>query len=291
MDNNKIIAHFGAEFHEKVIAGLQRYATKWHLSNFEQIDYYSLSCLFTCDSAKYGGCVLKFARFLEIAETEYYMLKDFNGNGLCKVYESDINNGVLLIERIMPGVQLCEEPDQNIRINEFCALAQKLHKPPTDISRYPTYMDWLDNITDFIKTQTDYADLYHKTQRAKEICRSLWAKYTDRLLLHGDLHHENILRGKEGYYAIDPIGVIGDPVFEIPTFILEEIDFDVAGEFDYVVGAVSAKCNLPEQDIRALLFVESCRLNCCAVEDGDYDEVDMNETLFVERMMGCEHIT
>jgi len=285
MNNDKIIEHFGAEFHRKVVADLPKYAAQWHLSNFEQIDYYSLSCLFTCDSVKYGACVLKFGRFLEMAETEYYMLKAFNGNGLCKVYESDSDNGVLLIERMIPGTQLCEESNQDTRINEFYTLVQKLHKPPADISRYPTYMGWLSDITDFIKTQTDYTDLYHKTQKAKEICRSLWEKYTERLLLHGDLHHENILQGKEGYYAIDPIGVIGDPVFEIPTFILSEVDWDEAGEFDYVVGTISAKFNVSEQDIRALLYVESCRLNCCAVEDGDYDEVDMEETLLVERMM------
>jgi len=285
MNSDKIIEYFGAEFHEKVVADLPKYVAQWHLSNLEQIDYYSLSCLFTCDSAEYGACVLKFGRFLEVAKTEYYMLKDFDGNGLCKVYAADIDNGVLLIERIMPGIQLCEEPSQDIRINEFFALVQKLHKPSANHQKYPTYMSWLSDITEFMKTQADYVDLYHKTQKAEEICRSLWEKYSDRTLLHGDLHHENILQGKEGYCAIDPIGVIGDPIFEIPTFILSEAAGEEADEFDHVVSAVSAKFNVPKQDIRALLYIESCRLNCCAVEDGDYDEVDIDETLLVERMM------
>jgi streptomycin 6-kinase len=34
------------------------------------------------------------------------------------------------------------------------------------------------------------------------------------LLLHGDLHHGNVLRRGSGFCAIDPHGVIGNPLFE-----------------------------------------------------------------------------
>jgi len=285
MDSIKIIKHFGEAFYSKVLIGLQKYAKQWNLSNFKQIDYYSFSCLFTCVSTEYGACVLKFGIHLEIVETEYCILKDFDGNGFCKVYESDIDNGVLLIERVMPGTQLCDELNQNMRINEFCLLYQKLHKPPTDRDKYQTYMDWVCETTDYMKTRSDYVTLYHKMIKAKEICLCLWGKYTDRLLLHGDLHHENILLGKDGYCAIDPMGVIGDPVFDVSTFILDEANLDTKDNFDYIVKAISTKLSISEQDMIALLYVESCRLNCCAVEDGDYDEVDMDETLLLENMM------
>ncbi|MGE0501992.1 MAG: aminoglycoside phosphotransferase family protein [Rhizobiaceae bacterium] len=33
--------------------------------------------------------------------------------------------------------------------------------------------------------------------------------------LHGDIHHENILRGPRGWLAIDPKGLIGDPAFDV----------------------------------------------------------------------------
>jgi streptomycin 6-kinase len=32
--------------------------------------------------------------------------------------------------------------------------------------------------------------------------------------LHGDLHHDNILRSARGWLAIDPKGVWGDPAYE-----------------------------------------------------------------------------
>jgi len=285
MNNDKITKHFGAEFHSKLLINLPKYTNQWQLSNLEHIDYYSFSCLFTCVSEKHGACVLKFGRYLDLVDTEHYMLKDFDGSGLCRVYESDIDNGVLLIERVLPGHQLSDEPDQDTRINEFCALVQKLYNRPAKTIEFETYMDWIIELTKFIKTQPNYAVLYQKMKKAEEIFRQLWEKYTDRRLLHADLHHENILLGKDGYCAIDPLGVVGDPVFDVLMFILEEVDRDIEGEYEYVVKTISTKLNIPEKDLLALLFVESCKLNCAYVQDGDYDEVDMDGTLFAERMM------
>lgn len=36
--------------------------------------------------------------------------------------------------------------------------------------------------------------------------------------LHGDLHHENIMRGPRGWLAIDPKGVLGDRCFDVGNF-------------------------------------------------------------------------
>jgi len=282
MDRDKIIKYFGVAFYDKVLTAINKYAKQWNLSDFEQIDYYSINCLFTCVSIKYGACVLKIGTRLE---TEYHMLKDFNGSGLCKVYESDIDNGILLIERIMPGTQLRDEPNQNIRLNEFCLLYHKLHKSPPGVAKYLTYLDWVSNITAYMKTRSDYIALCDKMIKAEEICRRLWGKYTDRLLLHGDLHHDNILLGNDGYYAIDPKGVVGDAVFDIPRFILNEEGWDREDNFNYIVETISAKLNIPEQDIRALFYVELCMAHCWGVEDGDYDEEDLSKVLLAERMM------
>ena len=146
-------------------------------------------------------------------------------------------------------------------------------------------MDWVSNITTFMKTRSDYMDLQEKMVKADEICRYLWGKYTDRLLLHGDLHHDNILLGKGGYYAIDPKGVVGSAVFDIPRFILNEDAWDKEDNFNFIVKTISIKLNIPEKDIRALFYVESCMAHCWGVEDGDLNEAYMDEILFAECMM------
>ena len=40
------------------------------------------------------------------------------------------------------------------------------------------------------------------------------------MLLHGDLHHFNFLAAQRSpWLAIDPKGIIGDPIFEVAAFI------------------------------------------------------------------------
>jgi streptomycin 6-kinase len=48
-----------------------------------------------------------------------------------------------------------------------------------------------------------------------ELCDSMG----EEVVLHGDLHHENILRSDGGWVAIDPKGVIGEREYETGAFI------------------------------------------------------------------------
>jgi len=283
MSVTNITEHFGAAFCEKVLADLSKYATLWGLSDFKQIDYYSANCLFTCVSAKHGSCVMKISPHPQGIVNEYHMLQDFNGNALCKVYEEDVNNGVLLLECVTPGTQLRDEPDLDTRLDTFCQLFRGLHKPPVDKTKYPTYMDWVSRIAAYMRTRADFKELAEKMTKAEEVCRHLWTKYTGEMLLHGDLHHDNILLGEHGYRIIDPKGVVGDAVFDIPRFILNEDDLDKGDNFAYIVRVLSEKLDIPKQDIILLFYVEMCMGNSWNVESNS--DVDWDDVLFAERMM------
>ena len=44
------------------------------------------------------------------------------------------------------------------------------------------------------------------------------------MLLHGDLHHYNILAAeRQPWLAIDPKGVVGDPVYETGVFLYNRL--------------------------------------------------------------------
>lgn len=54
---------------------------------------------------------------------------------------------------------------------------------------------------------------------AASVARALLSSQTDVMPLHGDLHHENILADDGGIWrAIDPHGLIGDPVYDAANF-------------------------------------------------------------------------
>ena len=49
------------------------------------------------------------------------------------------------------------------------------------------------------------------------------------MILHGDLHHENILYSTEhSWLAIDPKGLCGDPGYEVATFMLNQLPLNAS---------------------------------------------------------------
>ena len=292
MNKNKIVEHFGKDFYEKVLVDTEKYAVLWFLSDLKQIAYYSVNCLFTCVSAKHGASILKISPNPRETNAEYHALKDFNDNSnnglnlMCKPYEADVDNGVLLIERIMPGIQLRDESGLNTRLDVFCGLFRGLHRPPADKSKYPTYMDWVSRIAAYMRSRADscadFTKLSEKMTKAEEICRHLWEKYPANMLLHGDLHHDNILLGGDGYRVIDPKGVVGNAVFDIPRFILNEDDLDKGNNYAQISRIIAEKLGVSERDIALLFYVETCMANSWNVESGN--EIDWDDVLFAERV-------
>jgi streptomycin 6-kinase len=52
-------------------------------------------------------------------------------------------------------------------------------------------------------------------QRAQAMLADLLATTAERVPLHGDLHHENVIGSGTDWRAIDPKGLIGDPHYEV----------------------------------------------------------------------------
>lgn len=91
MNHERIISHFGEDFYKKLLLSLQKYSDLWNLSEFEQIGYYSINCIFQCTSRKYGNCVLKIGKHYKEMQTEYETLLQYSGTAFCRIYEADIS--------------------------------------------------------------------------------------------------------------------------------------------------------------------------------------------------------
>jgi streptomycin 6-kinase len=81
-----------------------------------------------------------------------------------------------------------------------------------------------------------FASLFRKAQadrnagreslylEAAEIAERLLSNPVDVRVLHGDLHHDNIMHGPRGWLAIDPKGLLGDPGFDAANFFYNPLD-------------------------------------------------------------------
>lgn len=277
-ESEQIIKHFGNDFYEKVIKDIRLYADKWALSTFKLIPSYSVNIVFTCFSEIHGSAVLKIGRSSSREVfTEFHTLKEYGSSRFCNVFDADVKNGVILEEFIEPGIPLRNERSLDVRLSVFCSLYKDLHIMPANAELYPTYIEWVRRITDYMNRREDCEELAFYMNKAEEICISLTSLYPEKVLLHGDFHHDNILLGKDGTYKIiDPKGVIGDPIFDIPRFILNEFDEELTVEtykkINDIISYLEKKLMIPNDIIRKCLFVETAMGICWCVEDGSTPE-------------------
>lgn len=87
----------------------------------------------------------------------------------------------------------------------------------------------------------------------------------------------NILLGADGAYKIiDPKGVIGDYVFDVPRFILNEFGDEITAELykkiNHIICILEKELNIPSCILRQCLYVETAMGMCWCVEDGSTPE-------------------
>lgn len=154
-------------------------------------------------------------------EREAKCLRIFNGTGAAHLLEYNSKLGALLIERITPGYDL-ENIDEEKAIQAFSSVIKKIHRPVYTNLDFPTIQDWgisFKHLRDQFNGESGPlpSDLIND---AELIYKNLSGSMSSLVLLHGDLHHENILAGtRESWLAIDPKGVIGESEYKIGAFL------------------------------------------------------------------------
>ncbi|GMK40210.1 hypothetical protein PCCS19_32650 [Paenibacillus sp. CCS19] len=273
-ETTAILNRFGQDFYDKVVKDLATYADRWSLTSLQLIPSYSVNLVFRCHAERYGDAVLKISK----AEyggirTEWQALHHYAGRRMCRVFEVDLEAGVMLMQGMVPGTPLRAVDDLDSRLDVFCSLYRDMHLPPAEADSYPTYTHWVNRITDYMSTRSDAIALYGHMRRAQEILVTLSDSYSQQMLLHGDFHHDNILLGEGGEYRIiDPKGVIGDPIFDTPRFILNEFGDDITpalrNKINHIFAVFEQRLQIPGAVLRQCLYIETTMGVCWCVEDG-----------------------
>jgi len=123
----------------------------------------------------------------------------------------------VLLERAEPGELLTAQQarDDDAATRVAVEVGTRLHRPATGPLR--TVEDWARDAFGWLRrrygggTGPFPAELL---DRAEAEHAELVASSAPPVLLHGDLHHDNILTSERGWLAIDPHGVLGEPAYE-----------------------------------------------------------------------------
>ena len=88
-------------------------------------------------------------------------------------------------------------------------------------------------------------DMLNFADKAENIFFDIEKMNYRKVLLHGDLHHQNILFNEnKGWKAIDPKGIIGVPVMELARFLDNQITItESLGDFKTLDKMISVFSN------------------------------------------------
>ena len=255
---------------------------KWLLENIKLLlgSPHTNNQVFSAFSSKYNcEIILKIIPSTKTFSHEQNALLYFNGKGCVKLLDHDAENFSLLLESIKPGTPLSKLfPNEDSKATETCAqVIKKLHqKPlrPSLLPNFPSIKSWLNLLNTFKDNKVPSEML----KKAQILTADLLQSQRDLYLLHGDLHHENILQQDNSWIAIDPEGGIGELAYEFGAFIRNPIPLLLEQNDPGHLMMQRAECfsKIFKIETRRILewsFVQAMLATCWSIQD-ESDNLD-----------------
>jgi streptomycin 6-kinase len=221
--------------------------------------------------------VLKLAVSEQELRHEILVLRAFNGRGMAEVIESEAKAGALLLERIIPGRAIVELDDDEKSTLITCRLIRHLQEVDAHALNMPKVESWGRG---FARHRAQYAGgsgpiKESMLAKAEGLFSELSASTEKEVLLHGDLHHWNILSAKrQPWLAIDPKGVVGDPAYEAGAWLRNPVTAIQAGDISEVLLARRVdhfvnELSFERSRVIGWAFAQALLAACWSFEDGD----------------------
>jgi len=195
---------------------LDRCRERWHLVIGPSLTGGSESSVFACSDANGTALVLKLSM---AAECEAAALQLWRGRAAVRLRDWDAEVGALLLERIVPATPLPPDHEEDaMRI--AAGILADLHAVPLPPDHpFPSQPAAFDRFLREARANAAPGTAGLSLLPAiRPIARELWSSARQHVLLHGDFIDKNLLLGPDGYVAIDPMPLIGDPCSDIGFF-------------------------------------------------------------------------
>ena len=199
---------------------------KWECRILEP---YDLSYNFVAPAAKKDGSfiVVKFVvpngkGFLHEVEA----LTHFQGNAIVKLLDVEVEKGIMILEHISPGEKLYSLNNDEAAT---CIMADVMQRLWTEAPLNSSILTIFQREEEFKQIRRHHKDgigpiTEGMLVKAEIIFSKLTSSIEKLYLLHGDLHHHNVLSSSDHkWIAIDPKGLIGEKEYDVIQFLLNKV--------------------------------------------------------------------
>ncbi|MCR9279982.1 MAG: aminoglycoside phosphotransferase family protein [Pseudomonadaceae bacterium] len=175
-----------------------------------------------------------------------------------------------LMTKLIPGTALNRHDEERATevLGRCIRALNEVVAPMSDEDLFPSTAVWFSQLQ--VAGDASKQALGEHIDRAYAISREL-LQSTDMRLLHGDLHHANVIRHGDHWLITDPHGVMGDPAHECAAMLrnaLHGLHDGIANGVQRRVSQLAATTGLEAEKISAWGYAQNV-LSCVWSLDAD----------------------
>lgn len=235
----------------------------WRISvgdHYPGLSYHFVAAV-TCDNGTEAVLKVGFPEKNREMFNEAAALEMIAGRGMIKLLRFDADRRAMLLEKLTPGENLKEifTSDHLAAVDVAIETMKSIWRKPPAGNRFPGLVDWFNNGFRKARNVGFAPDHIRKAGRFFEELNSVGHP----VLLHGDLHHENILSaGRKPFLAIDPKGITGASGYEITTFLLNHRNWlengpEMKNKLDAAIVRFSESLDITPEAIRKWTYAQA----------------------------------
>lgn len=234
------------------------------------------------ESAIHGQVVFKLAPPNWEVTNEITALRIFDKTGhYAPLIDSDVDEGWSLQQRVAPGEMLQTlARSGEISDEEATRITARLMQtviapvPASETHEFVNLQGWLRSLWEYAESGKTSIPA-EQLELALRHARNLVADPGEPMLLHGDFHHGNILKGESGWVMIDPKGIVAEKAFEVGPFFYNPYGIDqhpnLVDLFDKRLSIFSQELGIDRVRLWQNALVACVLSDCWSLEDGPVD--------------------
>jgi streptomycin 6-kinase len=199
----------------------------------------------------------------------------YGGRGCAALLDADPTRGITLLEHVWPGERLSALEDDERATRLAAEVIGQLWRPLPPEHPFPSAAGWMRGLArQRERCGGGSGPLPERLlDQAERLAAELLGSAGAPVLLHGDLHHDNILSARRApWLAIDPKGLAGELAYEVGALLRNPLPAllerpDPAATLARRVAIFSEMLGLERQRVAAWGMAQAVLSACWSIED------------------------